>query len=85
MGCCFISDIWCCFILLIHPPTEKTGKEIGIQNIKSEMLPQDKYNAFEEIINNNLKYVIFPYNYNVILEICSNKAKKYGSVTYFCL
>lgn len=30
---------------------EKTGKEIGIQNIKSEMLPQDKYNAFEEIIN----------------------------------
>ena len=28
---------------------EKTGKEIGIQNIKSEMLPQDKYNAFEEI------------------------------------
>ena len=24
---------------------EKTGKEIGIQNIKSEMLPQDKYNA----------------------------------------
>ena len=30
---------------------EKTGKEIGIQNIKSEMLPQDKYNAFKEIIN----------------------------------
>lgn len=30
---------------------EKTGKEIGIQNIKAEMLPQDKYNAFEEIIN----------------------------------
>ena len=30
---------------------EKTGKEIGMQNIKSEMLPQDKYNAFEEIIN----------------------------------
>ena len=30
---------------------EKTGKEIGIQNIKSEMLPQDKYNAFEDIIN----------------------------------
>ena len=30
---------------------EKTGKEIGIKNIKSEMLPQDKYNAFEEIIN----------------------------------
>lgn len=30
---------------------EKTGKEIEIQNIKSEMLPQDKYNAFEEIIN----------------------------------
>ena len=29
---------------------EKTGKEIGIENIKSEMLPQDKYNAFEEII-----------------------------------
>ena len=31
---------------------EKTGREIGIQNIKSEMLPQDKYNALEEIINN---------------------------------
>jgi len=31
--------------------SEKTGKEIGIENIKSEMLPQDKYNAFEEIIN----------------------------------
>ena len=30
---------------------EKTGKEIGIENIKSEMLPQDKYNAFEKIIN----------------------------------
>lgn len=30
---------------------EKTGKEVGIENIKSEMLPQDKYNAFEEIIN----------------------------------
>ena len=30
---------------------EKTGKEIGIENINSEMLPQDKYNAFEEIIN----------------------------------
>lgn len=30
---------------------EKIGKEIGIENIKSEMLPQDKYNAFEEIIN----------------------------------
>lgn len=30
---------------------EKTGKEIGIENIKSEMLPQDKYNEFEEIIN----------------------------------
>ena len=30
---------------------EKTGKEIGIENIKSEMLPQDKYNAFEDIIN----------------------------------
>ena len=30
---------------------KQTGKEIGIQNIKSEMLPQDKYNAFEEIIN----------------------------------
>ena len=30
---------------------EKTGREIGIQNIKFEMLPQDKYNALEEIIN----------------------------------
>ena len=30
---------------------EKTGKEIGMQNIKSEMLPQDKYTAFEEIID----------------------------------
>ena len=32
---------------------EKVGKEIGIENIKSEMLPQDKYNSLEEIINNN--------------------------------
>ena len=36
---------------------EKTGKEIGIQNIKSEMLPQDKYNAFEEIINKKDKKI----------------------------
>lgn len=34
---------------------EKIGKEIGIQNIKSEMLPQDKYNALEEIINKKSK------------------------------
>ena len=31
---------------------EKIGKEIGIQNIKSEMLPQDKYNEIEKLINN---------------------------------
>lgn len=29
---------------------EKIGKEIGIENIKSEMLPQDKYNELEKII-----------------------------------
>ena len=32
---------------------EKIGKEIGIQNIKAEMLPQDKYNALEEVIKNS--------------------------------
>ena len=33
---------------------EKIGKEIGIQNIKSEMLPQDKYNELEKIIAVNV-------------------------------
>ena len=33
---------------------EKIGKEIGIQNIKSEMLPQDKYNELEKIISVNV-------------------------------
>ena len=32
---------------------EKIGKEIGIKNIKSEMLPQDKYNELEKIIGEN--------------------------------
>jgi len=31
----------------------KIGKELEIENIKSEMLPQDKYNALEEIIKQN--------------------------------
>ena len=34
---------------------EKIGKEIGIENIKSEMLPQDKYNELEKIIEANAK------------------------------
>lgn len=34
---------------------EKIGKELGIQNVKSEMLPQDKYNELEKIINANSK------------------------------
>ena len=34
---------------------EKIGKELGIQNIKSEMLPQDKYNELEKIISANTK------------------------------
>ena len=34
---------------------EKIGKEIGIENIKSEMLPQDKYNELEKIIKTNSK------------------------------
>lgn len=32
---------------------EKIGKEIGIENTKSEMLPQDKYNELEKIIQKN--------------------------------
>ena len=38
-----------------HKNAEKIGKELGIQNIKSEMLPQDKYNELEKIINANTK------------------------------
>ena len=34
---------------------EKIGKEIGIQIIKSEMLPQDKFNELEKMLNNNYK------------------------------
>lgn len=34
---------------------EKIGKEIGIKNIKSEMLPQDKYNELEKMLNKNNK------------------------------
>ena len=34
---------------------ERIGKELGIQNIKSEMLPQDKYNELEKIISANTK------------------------------
>ena len=34
---------------------EKVGKEIGIENIKSEMLPQDKYNELEKMLNSNKK------------------------------
>ena len=38
-----------------HKNSEKIGKELGIQNIKSEMLPQDKYNELEKIISANTK------------------------------
>lgn len=38
-----------------HKNAEKIGKKLGIQNIKSEMLPQDKYNELEKIINANTK------------------------------
>lgn len=34
---------------------EEIGIEIGIENIKSEMLPQDKYNELEKMINPNKK------------------------------
>lgn len=34
---------------------EKIGKEIGVKNIKSEMLPQDKYNELEKMLNKNNK------------------------------
>lgn len=34
---------------------ERIGNEIGIQNIKAEMLPQDKYNELEKILNSNKK------------------------------
>ena len=40
-----------------HKNAEKIGKELGIQNIKSEMLPQDKYNGLEKIINANTKNI----------------------------
>ena len=38
-----------------HKNAEKIGKKLGIKNIKSEMLPQDKYNELEKIINANTK------------------------------
>ena len=38
-----------------HKNAEKIGEKLGIQNIKSEMLPQDKYNELEKIINANTK------------------------------
>ncbi len=34
---------------------QSVGKKIGIQNIKSEMLPQGKYNELEKIINKHSK------------------------------
>ena len=34
---------------------EKIGKEIGIENIKSEMLPQDKYTELEKVLSLNKK------------------------------
>lgn len=34
---------------------EKIGKEIGIENIKSEMLPQDKYSELEKILTPDRK------------------------------
>ena len=34
---------------------EKIAQEIGIGNIKSEMLPQDKYNELEKILSSNKK------------------------------
>ena len=37
---------------------EKIGREIGIDNIKSEMLPQDKYNELEKIIEKQDKYKV---------------------------
>lgn len=33
----------------------KVGKEIGIQEIKAELLPQDKYNEVENMKNENLE------------------------------
>ena len=34
---------------------EKISKEIGIENVKSEMLPQDKYNELEKILGKSKK------------------------------
>lgn len=34
---------------------EKIAQEIGIENVKSEMLPQDKYNELEKLLNTNKK------------------------------
>ena len=31
----------------------KIAKEVGIQEVKSEMLPQDKYNELDKILENN--------------------------------
>ena len=35
---------------------EKIAKEVGIDNVKSQMLPQDKFNELENLIKNNEKY-----------------------------
>ena len=37
------------------PIAEKVGREIGIENIKSEMLPEQKYNELEKIIKQTKK------------------------------
>lgn len=34
---------------------EKISKEIGIENVKSEMLPQDKYNELEKMLGKRKK------------------------------
>jgi len=34
---------------------EKIAQEIGIENVKAEMLPQDKYNELEKLLNSNKK------------------------------
>ena len=35
--------------------TEKISKEIGIESLKAEMLPQDKYNELEKMLGNRKK------------------------------
>ena len=36
---------------------EKVAQETGIENVKAEMLPQDKYNELEKLLNTNKKVV----------------------------